>query len=192
MKSLFIAILLINSALAENATPSAQNIEPYQLKRRSTFTLGAETRVPFWPIGWDKSKPTSARKVIVAKPSAAPKPKFEILPQHFSVSSVLLGRPALATINGRSFAEGEVLPVIADETRLHVILKAVRDGGVWLEHEGRQVYVPMRRQEVDTNRQIEQQPQSSEFAIRIGAPPEASKAVSKEAINDALNEALKQ
>lgn len=168
MKFLFIVILLVSPALAEEASSPLQKVEPYNLKRRSTFTLNRDTRAPFWPIGWVKSNLSSAHMAPTTKGPA--KQKFEIQPEHFNVTSVLVGRPALATINGRSFAEGEVLPVIAGEERLRVVLKAVRDGGVWLEHAERQIYVPIRRQEVDQNRPAEQQQQqSSEFAIRIGA-----------------------
>jgi len=167
MKSFLIAILFAGSVFAEEAATPPPKVEQYILKRRSTFTLPRETRAPFWPIGWVKSNSTDAQRTLVTKGPG--KQKFEIMPEHFSVSSVLVGRPALATINGRSFAEGEVLPVIAGEERLRVVLKAVRDGGVWLEHGERQIYVPIRRQEVEQNHPVEQQPQSSEFAIRIGA-----------------------
>lgn len=211
MKSLFIVILLAIPAIAQVAVPSkipaapvvatdsaapavttdatapaapAPKLGPYELKNRSQFTLNREARAPFWPIGWTKSMATDPNVPRVTKGVLASKKKFEIQPQHFSVTSVLVGRPALATINGRSFAEGEVLPVIAGNERLRVVLKAVRDGGVWLEHGATQIYVPIRRAEVDTTRSTEQQPQSSEFSIQIGgqieAPKEAPKEASKE------------
>ncbi len=154
----------------DKALPELQLV-PYELKNRSKFTLNKEARAPFWPIGWVKSKSTDPYQPRVTKNGVlAAQKKFEILPQHFSVTSVLVGKPALATINGRSFAEGEVLPVIAGNERLRVVLKAVRDGGVWLEHGATQIYVPIHRVEVDSTRPVEQPTQSSEFAIRIGAP----------------------
>ncbi|MEI6399764.1 MAG: hypothetical protein WCO71_13430 [Pseudomonadota bacterium] len=167
MKSFLIAILFAGSVFAEEATLPSPKVEQYILKKRSTFTLSRDTRAPFWPIGWVKSNFTDAHQTPVAKGPV--KQKFEIQPEHFNVTSVLVGRPALATVNGRSFAEGDALPVIAGEEHLRVILKAVRDGGVWLEHGERQIYVPIRRQEVDQNHPAEKQPQSAEFAIRIGA-----------------------
>jgi hypothetical protein len=170
------------------ATP-APKLEPYKLKRRSDFKLSLEARAPFWPIGWIKSKSTDPYQPRVTSTGVlAAKKKFEIQPQHFSVTSVLVGKPALATINGRSFAEGEVLPVIAGNERLRVVLKAVRDGGVYLEHGTTQIYVPIRRFEVEATRPAEQLPTSSEFSIQIGGQVETPKA----AANDALNEALKR
>lgn len=177
MKTLFFSMLFVapvfaDETLTETAPPAAK-VERYELKNRSRFTLERETRAPFWPIGWMKSKPGASLPTrLTTTGAAAPKQKFEIQPEHFSVTSVLVGKPALATINGRSFAEGELLPVIAGNDRLRVVLKAVRDGGVWLEHEARQIYVPIRRLEVEANRQTEQQPQSAEFSIRIGASVE--------------------
>lgn len=176
---------------AEAGTPSASapKPEPYKLKHRSSFKLSLEARAPFWPIGWIKSKSTDPYQPRVTSSGVlAAKKKFEIQPQHFSVTSVLVGKPALATINGRSFAEGEVLPVIAGNERLRVVLKAVRDGGVYLEHGTTQIYVPIRRFEVEATRPAEQLPTSSEFSIQIGGQVETPKA----AANDALNEALKR
>jgi hypothetical protein len=176
-------------ASVETATTPEPKLEPYKLKNRSSFTLSREARAPFWPIGWNKSKSTDPYQPRVTSTGVlTAKKKFEIQPQHFSVTSVLVGKPALATINGRSFAEGEVLPVIAGTERLRVVLKAVRDGGVWLEHATTQIYVPIRRFEVDATRSVEQPPQSAEFSIQIGGQVETSKA----AVNDAINEALKR
>ena len=200
MKTLLLAILFTIPAFAVETAPAekkapiegkapveetaipAPKLEPYELKNRSSFSLNHEARAPFWPIGWVKSKSGATNQPRVTSGGVlVAKKKFDIQPQHFSVTSVLLGHPALATINGRSFAEGEVLPVIAGNERLHVVLKAVRDGGVWLENGATQIYVPIRRYEVEATRPAEQQPLSSEFSIQIGAATETQKEVPKEA-----------
>ena len=177
MKRLLILALLATPAFAVDTAPPtppappAAKVEPYELKNRSTFTVERETRAPFWPIGWEKPKNADA-----AQPRVTPTgvvvavQKFEIQPQHFNVTSVLIGRPSLATINGRSFAEGELLPVIAGKDRLRVVVKAIRDGGVWLEHDAHQIYVPLRRKEIEA-RPVDPQPASSDFSIKIGAQP---------------------
>ncbi len=171
MKHLLAIFLVATTSMAEDAKPSETKVEPYKLKNRSTFTVDSEARAPFWPIGWVKPKAGDNNPARVKVPgSIGPKQKFEIQPQHFNVTSVLLGNPALATINGRTFAQGEVLPVVAGQERLRVILKAVRDGGIWLEYGAQQIYVPIHRPEVG-KRASEPQPVSTDFQIKIGAQP---------------------
>ena len=77
-------------ASVETATTPEPKLEPYKLKNRSSFTLSREARAPFWPIGWNKSKSTDPYQPRVASTGVlTAKKKFEIQPQHFSVTSVL-------------------------------------------------------------------------------------------------------
>ena len=137
----------------------------YELKNRSSFAIDPEARTPFWPIGWKKSNKAFAPAVRVAPTIIR---EFQIQPQHFTVSSVLLGNPPLATINGRAFGEGEVLPVVVGGRPVRVIVKGVRDGGVWLDQSGHQIFVPLRRQEIP-NRQPEITVPEKQFQIEIPA-----------------------
>lgn len=121
---------------------------PYELKTRSSFSLAAETRSPFWPVGW---KPAGAAEPLGTDttPVVDTAPKFQLSSESFTVSSVLLANPALATINGRSFGEGEYLPVISNDQRLKVQVYAIREQGVWLRLDNQQpILVPMRRGEI--------------------------------------------
>ena len=126
--------------------------EPYALKNRSSFTLAAETRAPFWPIGWVRPK-GGAAPVDPGQPSAAPveaaAPQIQLTAESFNLTSVLLGNPSLVTINGRSFEEGEFIPVTSGEKRLKVQVRAIREDGAWLQLEKQNpVLVPMRRGEL--------------------------------------------
>jgi len=137
---------------------------PYELKNRSSFGIERKARAPFWPIGWVRPKDGEAVQRVDAKSGGASQIKLQ--PAHFNVTSILLGHPALVTINGRSFEEGEVLPVVSGSQRLRVVVRAIRDGGVWLEHESQQIYVPMRRPDLGV-KQAEHKAAPTEFTIKI-------------------------
>lgn len=150
-------------AFAQNEPKPEPKPEPYELKNKSSFTVKADTRVPFWPVGWSKEK-------VAKAPAATPVPvakKILIEPEHFTVTSVLLSHPPLATINGRSFGEGEFLPVQAGGQPLRVVVKAIRDGGVWLDQSGHQIFVPMKRESVPRPAS-DPKAQPEEFKINIG------------------------
>lgn len=152
------ALVLCGAAHAES-----EKLKPYELKNRSSFRTDADARIPFWPIGW--KRPVMKADGTTDAPRKAT--KFEIEPDSFSVTSVLLGNPALATINGRSFEEGEILPVMHGTERLRVVLRAIRDGGITLEYEGQQILVPMKRPEIGSKR-AQQKAEPAEFMIKIG------------------------
>ncbi|MEO6787794.1 MAG: hypothetical protein ABI318_16840 [Chthoniobacteraceae bacterium] len=152
------AVVFLGTARAESENPKA-----YELKNRSSFHADADARIPFWPIGW--KRPVIRPDGSTDAPRKAT--KFQIEPANFSVTSVLLGNPALATINGRSFGEGEVLPVVHGSERLRVVLRAIRDGGVALEYEGQQIFVPMKRPELGSKRG-QQKADPVEFTIKVG------------------------
>jgi hypothetical protein len=96
------ATLLPLVVLAEEpaAKPAA-----YELKNRSSFSATDETRAPFWPIGWSR-KVTQVAPTTTAAPVAV---KQAIDPSQYKITSILLGSPSLAVINGRAYEEGEYL-----------------------------------------------------------------------------------
>lgn len=157
--------LVFSTALYAETTPGAA--ARYELKNRSNFRIDADSRAPFWPIGWKKPK-VSAGGVVEAV--AVEAPRVELLPGHFTVTSILSGNPPLAMINGRSFEEGELLPVVFGNERLRVVVRAIREGVVVLEHEGHQIVVPIHRAEL-APKQAERKAQAAEFTIKI-APKE--------------------
>ena len=157
---LFLTVAAVAVSALAQAEPEKK--KGYELKNRSAFHTQEDARIPFWPFGFVRPP-----KGYVAPVTAVS--KIRIDPNQFNLTSVLLGNPALATINGHAFAEGEVLPVVYGNERLRVVLRTVRDGGVTLDYDGQQIFVAMKRPEL-VPRQTQQQSssQSSEFVIPIG------------------------
>lgn len=137
--------------------------EPYAVKNKSTFNVKEGTRVPFWPIGWSKEKLQSKEAAPVAPVAKV----YLIEPKDFKVTSVLLAHPPLAMISGRSYGEGEYLPVQAGGQPLKVVVKAIRDGGVWLDQSGHQIFVPLKREEIPNKPPVDPK-QADEHTIKIG------------------------
>ena len=156
--------LLVSAALHAETAPGQSG--RYDLKSRSNFRIDADARAPFWPIGWKKPKAASAGAATAVAETSG----IKLEAGNFTVSSILLGNPPLATINGRAFEEGELLPVVYGKERLRVVVRAIRDGVVWLEHEGTQIMVPLNRPELGPKRS-EQKAQAPEFTIRIAPKP---------------------
>lgn len=98
------SLLSVVAALAEEApaTPS------YELKNRSTFTAAEDARAPFWPIGFAKR----AKVTQTAAVAAPVVQKVALDPSQFKITSILLGSPSLAVINGRAYGEGEFLKAV--------------------------------------------------------------------------------
>jgi hypothetical protein len=156
------SLLSFSACAHAESSPAKVKAEPYELKNRSSFSASPETRAPFWPIGWRKPNASGS----VASTPVAEQPKIQLKASSFNVTSILLGNPALATINGHSFGEGEHLPVRFGSQELRVVIRAIRDGGVWLQYETQQVFVPMRRAEIGT-KQVEQKADPAKFTIDI-------------------------
>ena len=168
MKSAPHFLILAATLLAFSASARAESetTKGYELKNRSSFHSEGDARIPFWPIGFQRPK---VKGTAAAPQVAASKIKLE--PEHFSVTSILLGNPALATINGRSFEEGELLPVIYGTERLRVVVRAIRDGGVTLDYEDQHILVPMKRPELG-QKHSQQKAEAVEFMIKIGPSKE--------------------
>src|SRR4051812_8879640 len=86
---------------AAEAKPAEVKTAGYHLKNQSAFQVAPTVRAPFWPIGWAPSAKNN-------QPDA-PAPAIVITPDQFSVTSIMLGSPSLAVINGRTYGEGEFL-----------------------------------------------------------------------------------
>lgn len=166
------AYLLVSTAILLTSLAQAQQPgqpEPYSLKNRSVFSLSLEGRNPFWPVGWQRPKAGEPVRPVQTAKAAVEVPKVQLTAESFNVSSVLLGNPSLATINGRSFEEGEYLPVRAGEQRLKVQVRAIRQQGVWLQLDNNQpVLIPLRRDEIRPRSTPQQGP--AEWSIQLNAP----------------------
>lgn len=142
---------------------------PYKLKNLSSFKLDLESRAPFWPIGW--VKPQKGQPELAPGQSAAPPPPpppvLTLDPKNFNITSILLGPPSLAMINGRSYEEGEFLNVesSASGKRFKILIRQIRDGGVVLDFEKQRILVPVNRPEIPTNRTPEVEKQ--DIVIRV-------------------------
>ncbi len=166
MKRILLLSLVASASAALAAEDKASAKAPhYQLKSHSDFKLDAETtRTPFWPIGW--VRPGAAAPVMGA-PAA---PDFKLEARYFRVTSILLGNPALATINGRAFAEGESLPVMRGTERLKVIVRAIRDGSVTLDFNQQRLLVPLVQETVQKTAK-DKPTEVKDFTIQIQEKP---------------------
>jgi hypothetical protein len=124
-----LAFLSLTSARADEAAVIA-------LKNKSTFTMEASGRNPFWPIGW---KP-------VAKISNTEHGSSEIQPAAFVVSSITLDKGArFAIINGKTMQEGQQFALQLGTQTYQLTVKAIEDGRVILARRDQEIIVPLRR-----------------------------------------------
>jgi hypothetical protein len=120
---------------AATSTPAPR----YELKRKSEFTLETRARAPFWPIGWSKQ----GAAAVVQK-------KVEIHDEMFRVTSILLGNPSMAVINGRSYEEGQFIRMPkAAAAQIRPRLYRIGDGQVLIQVQNQFVPVPLRRPELN-------------------------------------------
>src|SRR3954464_7687817 len=102
------ALLLSLSAVATQLSVAGDpapdpSTAGYHLKNRSHFAVSDDTGAPFWPIGWTPTaKNTSGHSELSSS-------GFELKPEQFLVTSILVGSQSLAVINGRTYGEGENL-----------------------------------------------------------------------------------
>ncbi len=154
LKILQIALLapafLVNALAADDALDlTAPPLGKYEVKAQSSFRVEDSTRPPFWPIGWVK------RSTTAVQPEAAPVVRATLSADSFSVTSVLLGNPSLAVINGRAYGEGETvrMPKAAatgkgtpTKSGLRVQVARILDGRVLLKSaDGQSLEIGLRR-----------------------------------------------
>jgi len=146
-------VLCAGDGIAERPTPGSHptaqtqapvNLPKYALKNKSAFSLPSETRAPFWPIGW--VKPAAPRG------EAREKPKVTINEGAFLVSSILMGSPSLAVINGRAYSEGEFVRMPKDGAAVRVRVQSINDGSVTLQCEDQTLVVALRRPQLAERR----------------------------------------
>jgi hypothetical protein len=110
------------------ATPTTDAKQP------STFTMEANGRNPFWPIGWKPSF-TAVEQTGPDIPATA-----------FLVSSITLDPGAhFAIINGKTMTEGQQFGLQMGNQTYQITLKAIEDGRVILLRRDEEIIVPLRR-----------------------------------------------
>jgi len=129
---LTLAALSLPCLQAEDAPPGIE------LKNKSSFTMDASGRNPFWPIGW---KPV-ARVQNTTTEHTGP----DILPTAFVVSSITLDQGArFAIINGKAMQEGQVFGLQLGTQTYQLTVKSIEDGRVILARRDQEIIVPLRR-----------------------------------------------
>jgi hypothetical protein len=128
---------------AESPVPSANPQKRYEAKTKSGFHYETP-RAPFTPIGYVKS--------AAAPTTNAPAPvEIKLDESQFRVTSILLGNPAIAVINGRSYEEGQYVRV-PKGAALRPRVFRIMDGQVIIQAESKSVTVPLRRGELNERR----------------------------------------
>lgn len=123
---------------AAPATAPAVAPEVLDIKNKSSFTLDANSRSPFWPIGWKPSGKISG--------SAGENASGDLPPGAFVVSSITLdvgGR--FAIINGKSMVEGQTFGLQLGTQTFQLTVKRIEDGRVILGRRDQEIVVPLRR-----------------------------------------------
>jgi len=116
-----------------NPAPEAA---PIVLKNKSSFSVDAALRSPFWPISW---KPTG-------KVASGGTDQGEVPPGAFLVSSITVdGAARFAIINGKSMSEGQVFGLQIGTQIYQVTVKRIEDGRVILARRDEEIVVPLRR-----------------------------------------------
>ena len=124
-----LTLLTLMSAQANEATA-------IKLKNKSTFTMEAGGRNPFWPIGW---KPT-------AKVNTTQHTGPEIQASTFVVSSITFDNGGrFAIINGKSMQAGQQFGLQIGSQTYQITVKAIEDGRVILGRRDEEIIVPLRR-----------------------------------------------
>ncbi len=135
MKIICAAICL--STLATSAALYADEPAAIGVKNKSSFTVDAGTRSPFWPISW---KPTG--KVAGSGGSD----QGEVPSGAFLVSTITLdGATRFAIINGKSMQEGQQFGLQIGTQIYQVSVKRIEDGRVILSRHDEEIVVPLRR-----------------------------------------------
>ncbi len=129
-----IALLLALTILGREVTRAA-DAPLIDKKNQSVFTMEANDRNPFWPIGW---KPATKTGPEAAGP--------QIPPSVFLVSSITLGETErFAIINGKPMKEGQQFGLQLGNQTYQITLKEIQDGKVVLLRRDEQIIVPLRR-----------------------------------------------
>jgi hypothetical protein len=128
-------ILILASLVLARAASAEENVA-IELKNKSSFTMDASGRNPFWPIGW---KP-------VARVQTTEHSGPDILPSAFVVSSITLDRGAhFAIINGKVMQEGQQFGLQLGNQTYQLTVKSIEDGRVILARRDQEIIVPLRR-----------------------------------------------
>jgi hypothetical protein len=134
-----LAILTV-SALSLPCLRAEDEPTAIELKNKSSFTMDASGRNPFWPIGW---KPVAH---VESNNDTTEHTASDILPSAFVVSSITLDQGTrFAIINGKAMQEGQVFGLQLGNQTYQLTVKSIEDGRVILGRRDQEIIVPLRR-----------------------------------------------
>jgi hypothetical protein len=132
-----ILAMLTLSAISLSCLRAEDGAPAIELKNKSSFTMDASGRNPFWPIGW---KPVA--RVQNNTEHTGP----DILPSAFVLSSITLDRGArFAIINGKAMQEGQQFGLQLGTQTYQLTVKSIEDGRVILGRRDQEIIIPLRR-----------------------------------------------
>jgi hypothetical protein len=119
------------------AAPASDAPVKIEVKNKSSFTFDANSRNPFWPIGW---KPAAKLAGNSADQGG------DIPVSAFLVSSITLEQGAhFAIINGKTMQEGQQFGLMLGNQTYQIVLKRIEDGRVVLSRHDQEIVVLLRR-----------------------------------------------
>jgi hypothetical protein len=137
MKTIFLTMSMLTLATALNA----EELPKIEIKNKSSFTTDANSRNPFWPIGW---RPVA--KLAGNGSSSAADQGGDIPLTAFLVSTITLDPWArFAIINGKPMQEGQQFGLQLGSQVYQITLKRIEDGRVILSRRGQEIVVPLHR-----------------------------------------------
>jgi hypothetical protein len=108
-----------------------------ELKNKSSFTMDASGRNPFWPIGW---------KPIIQNQSTNEHAASDIPASAFVVTSITVDHGTrFAIVNGKVMEEGQQFGLQLGNQTYQLNLKSIEDGRVILSRRDQEIIVPLRR-----------------------------------------------
>jgi len=132
--------LISMSILAAFAVVRSDQPATIELKNKSSFTMDAGSRSPFWPIGW---KPTG--KLSGGSGSSADQ-GGDIPATAFILSSITLGQGThFAIINGKIMQEGQQFGLQLGTQTYQITLSKIEDGRVLLARGDQEIVILLRR-----------------------------------------------
>lgn len=120
--------------------PVEKPVEPVKIevKNKSSFSMDAASRNPFWPIGW---KPTTKFSAGGVDQGGADIPASAFI---LSTITLYCGM-RFAIINGKPMQEGQQFGLQLGTQTYQVTVKRIEDGRVILERHDQEIAVPLRR-----------------------------------------------
>jgi hypothetical protein len=119
-------------ALPQKAGP------PLELKNKSSFAVRPGTRNPFLPIGW-KGGPLITQALA---------PRQNTPADAFRLSTIIVGSPSVAVINGKIYSEGQIIKMPKTDSRMMQVAPRVYrilDGAVQIQVGEQLLTVPLSR-----------------------------------------------